>query len=183
MPSQQVRKTVWKYLIEELENSMNNEGVYIRKLQDLHRDSIPGRWESTMLNKAPHKPLLLLCVTDLYLENPGRENRIEPTLYVEESFDEYWRMLFESDNTSTFALPFFHLQHDGFWFLVGANGVNIADPGIAKSSAALRKAIAYAKLDPPLHELLRRTEWAYHLRSVVISANFEPEIHSRFIER
>jgi putative restriction endonuclease len=162
---------------------MKNEGVYIRKLQDLHCDSIPGRWERPTLGKAPHKPLLLLCVTDLYLENSGRGNRIEPTLYFEESFDEYWRLLFGSDNPSTFALPFFHLQRDGFWFLEGANGVNIGDPGIAETTAALRKAIAYAKLDSQFHELLQRAEWAYHLRSVIIAANFEPEIHSRFIDR
>jgi putative restriction endonuclease len=172
---------IWRYQV--VERIMSSEGTYIRNLQDLHRDSIPGRWERNTLGKAPHKPLLLLCVTDLYLENSSRENTIEPTLYFEESFDEYWRLLFGSDNTSTFALPFFHLQHDGFWFLVGANGANIRDPEIAKTSTALRKAIAYAKLDPQLHELLQRAEWTYHLRSVIISANFEPEIHSRFICR
>src|SRR5579864_1624081 len=77
---------------------MNNTGIYVRKLQDLHRDSIPGRWEESTLGKAPHKPLLLLCVTDLYRENSSRENRIEPTLCIEESFNEYWRVLFGSDN-------------------------------------------------------------------------------------
>jgi len=69
---------------------MKNEGVYIRKLQELHRDSIPGRWDQSTFDKAPHKPLLFLCVTDLYRENSGRGNRIEPTLYLEESFNEYW---------------------------------------------------------------------------------------------
>ena len=162
---------------------MSNEGVYISKLQNLHRDSIPGRWEETTLGKAPHKPLLLLCVTDLYRQHPDRENRIDPTLSIEESFNEYWRLLFGSDNTSTFALPFFHLQHDGFWSLVSANGSNVGDPAIAKSAAALRKAVAFAKLDYPLHQLLQRAEWAQHLRSVVISSNFEPEVHSRFINR
>ncbi len=160
---------------------MSNEGVYIRKLQDLHRDSIPGRWDQRTFGKAPHKPLLLLCVTDLYRENSGRENRIEPTLYVEESFNEYWRLLYASDNTSTFALPFFHLQHDGFWFLVGANGSSVEDPEIAKTASSLRKAVAFAKLDDRLHELLQRPEWVHHLRSVIISSNFEPEAHSQFI--
>jgi putative restriction endonuclease len=161
---------------------MNNGGVYIRKLQNLHRDSIPGRWEESSLKKAPHKPLLLLCVTDLYRENSGRENRIEPTLCIEESFNEYWRLLFGSDNTSTFALPFFHLQHDGFWSLVGANGTNVGDPGIAKTSAALRSAVSYATLDAPLHSLLQRAEWGQHLRSVIVCSNFVPEVHSRFID-
>ncbi|MFL6310467.1 MAG: hypothetical protein ACJ71W_00040 [Terriglobales bacterium] len=161
---------------------MNNEGMYIRKLQDLHRDCISSQWERPTLSKAPHKPLLLLCVTDLYLENSGRDNRIEPTLYLEESFDEYWRLLFGSDNTSTFALTFFHLQNDEFWFLVGPNGNSVDDPGISKTSASLRKAVAFAKLDDGLHALLRRPEWVHHLRSVTISSNFAPETHSRFIK-
>jgi len=160
---------------------MNTEGLYIRKLQNLHRDSIPGRWTEITFEQAPHKPLLLLCVCDLYRENPDRENRIEPTLYLEEAFDAYWRQLFESENTSTFALPFFHLQHDGFWFLTAAEGSDIGDPAIAKSSSALRKAVTFARIDHGLHELLRRSDWNCHLRSVIITSNFDADVHGRFV--
>jgi putative restriction endonuclease len=161
---------------------MNNEGAYIRTLQNLHRDSIPGRWTEITMGKAPHKPLLLLCVSDLYRENSSRENRIEPTLYIEESFDAYWRKLFEIDNNSTFAFPFFHLQHDGFWSLVDANGSNVADPAIARSASALRNAVAFAKIAPELHDLLCRPEWNCHLRSVIITSNFDPDVHARLVE-
>lgn len=34
---------------------MNNEGAYIRTLQNLHRDSIPDRWSEITMGKAPHK--------------------------------------------------------------------------------------------------------------------------------
>lgn len=161
---------------------MNHEGVYIRKLQNLHRDSIPGRWTGVTFSKAPHKPLLLLCVTDLYRENASRENRVEPTLYLEESFNAYWHLLFGSDNTSTFALPFFHLQHDGFWRLVPANGNNVGDPLIARTAVALRKAVAYATLDADFHCLLQRPEWSHHLRSIILASNFEPEVHGRYLK-
>ena len=89
--------------------------------------------------------------------------------------------LYGSDNTSTFALPFFHLQHDEFWFLVAPNGNGVDDPEIAKTSASLRKAVAFAKLDDGIHLLLQRPEWVQHLRSVTISSNFDPDTHSRFI--
>jgi putative restriction endonuclease len=162
---------------------MTNEGIYIRQLQNLHRDSIPGRWPGISLDKAPHKPLLLFCVMDLYEQDSMRNNRIEPTLHLEELFNGYWHLLFGSDPTSTFALPFFHLQHDGFWSLVGINGCNVSDPAIAKAVSPLRKAVAFAKLDCEFHGLLQRPEWNHHLRSVTIASNFEPEIHNRFVNR
>ena len=161
---------------------MNREAVFIRKFQNLHRDSIPGRWTEATMHKAPHKPLLLLCVIDSYREDATRANRVEPTFYMEEAFDAYWRLLFGTDNTSTFALPFFHMQHDGFWSLVGVNGNNVTDPAIARASAPLRKAVAFAKLDDQLHELLGQTEWAYHLRSVILASNFEAELHRQFLK-
>jgi len=168
---------------EVMVNGMKIEETYIRKFQNLHRDSIPGRWTEATLNKAPHKPLLLLCVSDLYRENSLRENYIEPTLYIEEAFNAYWQALFESDNPSTFALPFFHLQHDGFWSLVGTNTTScISDPIITKSPAALRKTVACAKLDSALHDLLRQPAWNCHLRSVIIASNFDPEVHRRVVE-
>jgi len=161
---------------------MKSEGVFIRKFQNLHRDSIPGRWTEATMGKAPHKPLLLLCVIDSYRENATRENRVEPTFCMEEAFDASWRLLFGTDNSSTFALPFFHLQHDGFWSLVGVDGNNVTDPAIARSSAPLRKAVAFAKLDDELHELLLQAEWAYHFRSVILASNFEAELHRQFLK-
>jgi putative restriction endonuclease len=133
------------------------------------------------LGKAPHKPLLLLCVSDLYRQNAIRENRVEPTLYIEESFDAYWRKLFDRDHHSTFAFPFFHLQHDGFWFLVATDGKNVSDPAVARASSALRNAVAYAKIDPALHGLLRRPEWNCHLRSIIIASNFDPDVHVQLV--
>lgn len=161
---------------------MTSEGVYIRKFQNLHRDSIPGRWTDATFGSAPHKPLLLLCVIDSYRENAMRENRIEPTFYMEASFDGYWQLLFGTDNTSTFALPFFHLQHDGFWSLSGINGNDVSDPDIGRSSAALRRTVAFAKLDDDLHELLRQAEWVNHLRSIILAANFQPELHRQLLK-
>jgi len=160
---------------------MNVPGTYIRKLQNLHRDSIPGRWTNLTLGKAPHKPLLLLSISDLYRQDPHRPNCVEPTLYLEEAFDAYWHQLFESGNTSTFALPFFHLQYDGFWSLVSKNGADVGDPGIARTPKALRSAVAHAKLDSDLHDLLRRPEWNQHLRSIVIASNFDPDVHDRLV--
>ena len=100
---------------------------------------------------------------------------------MEESFNAYWHLVFGTDNASTFAFPFFHLQHDGFWSLVGTNGSNVADPAIARAASALRNAVAFAKVDTELHDLLRRPEWNCHLRSVIIASNFDPDVHARLV--
>ena len=81
------------------------------------------------------------------------------------------------------AFPFFHLQLDGFWSLVGTNGSNVSDPAIARAASALRNAVAFAKIDPDLYDLLRRPEWSCHLRSVIITSNFDPDVHARLVER
>src|SRR5260370_7387362 len=150
---------------------MKSEGVFIRKFQNLHRDSIPGRWTEATMGKAPHKPLLLLCVVDSYRENATRPNRVEPTFYMEEAFDAYWRLLFGTENSSTFALPFFHLQHHGFWSLVGVDRSNVTDPPIATSPHPFRKALAFAKLHHDPHQLPLHAACASHLHSATPHTN------------
>jgi putative restriction endonuclease len=130
----------------------------------------------------PHHTNLVEPVVHVALtQDPHRSNRVEPTLYLDEAFDAYWRQLFESNSTSTFALPFFHLQYDGFWSLVSTNGASVDDPIIAKTPRALRSAVAHAVVDSELHALLKMPEWNQHLRSVVIASNFAPEAHFRFV--
>ena len=49
---------------------MKDAAYYVQKFTRLHRDEIPGRWTRTTTNKAPHKPLLLISVADLYVDQP-----------------------------------------------------------------------------------------------------------------
>jgi putative restriction endonuclease len=158
---------------------MDTQAKYISALQNLHRNSNPMQWDDRTLNKAPHKPILLLCIADLYLQHPNRPNRISPSEQIEEAFNEYWYQLYNADNPSTFALPFFHLQYEGFWHLKSENDSDAQK--IDGTSSALRDANAYAEIDSELHELFKKPEWNRHFRSVIIAANFSPEVHSKLI--
>ena len=67
---------------------MNNGAVYIRKLQNLHRDSIPGRWEESTGKKGATQTVASLVRDETCTARTGPQNRIEPTLYIEESFND-----------------------------------------------------------------------------------------------
>lgn len=156
---------------------------YIRRIMNLHQDAIPGRWSRETNDVAPHKPLLLVSVLDEYIENPSKQNAIEPTLQIEERFDHYWERITKPAHKSTMALPFFHLKNDGFWHLIPRPGKEAAlrsSAEVNRSMTVLRQVVKEARLDPELHALLSSTEWAHHLRSIVIAFHFSPEVHERF---
>ena len=155
---------------------------YIACFMQLHRDVDPQYWSADTLGKAPHKPLLLLCVLDQYATDPGRANRIVPNQELEESFNFYWELLDLSGTPSTFSLPFFHLQTDGFWHLVGVGNKDV-DERARRTPRALREHVERAYVDAELHEILRNGEWRSHLKSVLITANFDPSLHERLLLR
>ena len=156
---------------------------YVKAMMNLHQDAIPGRWPVETNSVAPHKPLLLVSVFDEFIENPRRPNAIEPTLQIEARFDHYWERIMKPAHKTTMALPFFHLKNEGFWHLVakpGKESVLMSPVDINRSTAVLRQVVKEARLDAELHTLLGTTEWAHHLRSIVIASHFSPELHKCF---
>ena len=156
---------------------------YIKAIMNLHQDAIPGRWPVETNSLAPHKPLLLVSVFDEFIENPRKLNAIEPTLQMEARFDHYWERIMKPAQNTTMALPFFHLKTEGFWHLIakpGKEAVLLSPLEVNRSTAVLRQVIKEARLDPELYALLNITEWAHHLRSIVIASHFSPELHTCF---
>jgi putative restriction endonuclease len=148
---------------------------------NLHRDVDPHYWGNETLGKAPHKPLLLLCVFDLYAAYPTRTNCIEPTLYLESTFESYWQKVYGVDPDTTFSLPFFHLQTDGFWHLVPHSIESGIDPRARRTPQALRQEVLFAYLDESFHSLLQISQWLSHFRSVIIALHFAPAVHERLL--
>lgn len=155
-------------------------GKLISVLVGLRQDAMPGRWPARTKHLAPHKPLLVLSVLDEYLANPHRPAIVEPTSQLEQRFNGYWTAIFGSSRKTTMALPFYHLKNDGLWRLVPWPGrENLIDEidRIRKSTAALREFIQCAEIDPAFHQLVSDRRWTQHLRSVVITTHFVPEMH------
>lgn len=159
---------------------MNDARFYIQKFMELHRDGIPGRWPQCTTNKAPHKPLLLIAVADTYITGDHAKNYIDLSESLEYQFQEYWSLILEGRRKSTIALPFYHLRSDGFWHLVPDAGKKSTPKSSRRSLSVLKTVVSGATLDEELHKLFSTPRWADHLRSVLITTYFSPELHSRF---
>jgi putative restriction endonuclease len=52
---------------------------YIQRFAKLRTDASPFRWSAATSHRAPHKPLLLLALTDLFAQGTITSNLIELT--------------------------------------------------------------------------------------------------------
>ena len=91
---------------------------YARRFAGLRRDVSRARWTESTRNAAPHKPLLLLCVLDLFEQGRITSNLLELSPDLRELFTRYWTRILPPDRRGNLALPFFHLRSDGFWQLI-----------------------------------------------------------------
>jgi predicted restriction endonuclease len=163
---------------------MNDAKYYVQKFLKLRRDGIPGRWPRSTANEAPHKPLLLIAIADGYIAETHAANFIELSESLENRFQEYWSLILDRPRKSTVALPFYHLKNDGFWHLVAleAGGKDIPTSS-RKALPALKMVVSGATLDEELHNLFSTPRWADHLRSVLITTYFSPELHATFFRK
>ena len=147
---------------------------YAKRFAGLRTNRNRKVWSGITAHQAPHKPLLLLCVLDLL--DPGKipSNLVEITEDLTELFARYWERVLPLGRPGNLALPFFHLQGDGFWRLLPRH-VNGRIGSQVTPLARLREEIIRARLDEELFDLLRSKENRERLRSVLIEAYFSPE--------
>ncbi len=135
----------------------NNPSDYIGAFANLRSDASRARWTELTKHRAPHKPLLLLSVIDLFSQGNIRSNLTELTPDLGETFTLYWSRVMPPDQRGNIALPFFHLKSDSFWHLLprpGKEEILAATQKIA-SVTHLRELVLGAKLDDELFSLLR----------------------------
>ena len=151
---------------------------YVQKMKRLRVDRAHG--------VAPHKPLLLLAVTELIERGQIRENKISLSPDLAETFIKYWSKV--TDRKPNIALPFFHLKSDGFWHLHPNAGyekvLDIADR--ITTVSRLREAIAYASLEDNLFVLLTDAGNREIIRQTLIYvylSEFKQKIESLIAER
>lgn len=108
--------------------------------------------------KAPHKPILLLSVIQSIASGEIIENKIEITPQLVARFKDNWKWLVKDNSFNpNFALPFYHLKSDKFWYLQTYVGKEIllTSSHSIKSFAQLKDAVAYARLNEALYVLLK----------------------------
>ncbi len=159
--------------------------AYIHKFTHLRLDKSPARWTSLTSYQAPHKPLLLLAVLDQFAEGTVEANLIELTLDLGELFTLYWARVMPPNQRGNLALPFFHLQSDGFWHLLPRPGKESYMAAVRHIRAMndLHDAIIGARLDEDLYALVQLQPSRDALRQVLIETYFAPEAQAALVDQ
>jgi putative restriction endonuclease len=138
---------------------------YLKKIEGLRVDRSHG-------SPAPHKPILLLAVIDLFEQGLISNNKIEPSPQIVESFLKYWHLV--NLEKPRIFLPFFHLKSDKFWHLhaKAENEQMLAMTKQMNSMTHLASIVEYTSLDEDLFLLLHRAEAREAIRQKIIEIYF-----------
>lgn len=158
---------------------------YINLFQNLNTDKSKSRWDKRTMNRAPHKPLVLLAIMDRFAEGAYPTNLIELDDELGELFAIYWALAEPPSLRGNIAMPLYHLQSDKFWHLLPREGYEerLKYGGKIHSILKLRETVYGAKLDDDLFELLQQKESRDTLRTVLINSYFAPELRQKLIRQ
>jgi putative restriction endonuclease len=151
---------------------------YIDAFSNLRTDKAAVRWSDETNNRAPHKPLLLLSIIDLFAQGTITANLIEPDLELGELFSLYWAKVMPPDRDGNIALPFYHLSGDGFWHLQPKPGNESAINVPIRSIIQLCELAFGAKFDDELYIALHSEEHRNLFRAVLIETYFSVNLQA-----
>lgn len=165
---------------------MNTLQNYLQRFALLSTDKSQSRWDEKTYHRAPHKPMLLLSVMDLFAEGQLTRNRIELTDELRELFAIYWSKVNPFDRKyGNIAMPFYHLQSDGFWHLLPRPGHESFLATVARIHAVstLKETTYGARLEEDLFILLSDERSRDALRTVLIETYFVPNMRHRLLNQ
>lgn len=153
---------------------------YAKNIARLRTDSGESKYPATTNHRAPHKPILLLAIFDLFDQGEVTENFITPSLELIELFDSYWQQVMTSDSNRRWYYPFFHLKNDGFWHLIPITGKEEALANVRAISGAhqLREVVLGGQFEPELYQLVVDLQTREALRDIIIETYFDESIHN-----
>lgn len=160
--------------------------VYIGQFRKLNTDKSKSRWNEQTQFRAPHKSLLLLAVMDLFAEGTITTNFIELNSELGELFTIYWSKVTPIDRRyGNIAMPYWHLQNDGFWYLIPRPGYETFLQTVPRihASSKLHETTLGAKLDDALFDLLCVAGSRDLLRTTLIETYFAPELQKVLVDQ
>jgi putative restriction endonuclease len=141
-------------------------GYYAKKLQRLRVDRAHG--------VAPHKPILLLAVMELFERRAIVENRIDLSPELNQTFLKYWSYLGSACHNPDISRPYFHMKSGKFWHLVPRPGFEtvLSAQIKLKTMAEVQQAIAYAYIDEDLFDFWQNPTYRESLLAVLVGRWF-----------
>lgn len=163
---------------------------YLNIIANLKTDTAHSYGTNVNQNQAPHKPLLLLSVIDLFANNQIKQNLIEPNSELEFLFFKYWHSVM-GDSKTTMSFPFFHLRNEpgDFWELIPRPDMenDLTDKNrkevIRKSLDELRQSIYGAKLNAEFYTVLHKEPDREKIRKLILELYFAESIKPFLLEK
>jgi putative restriction endonuclease len=167
---------------ESLDEVMSIEH-YKTKFAKLRMDAKP-KWPDATFNRVPYKPFLLLSIMDLMAQNVIDVNLIRLNADLMDAFDLYWTRIVGNQRDSNPAMPFNHLQSEGFWHLVDVHGTvqNLKHIDRNEIFRRIKNQEILAQFDIELFALLQDPESRDSLRRVIIEEYFTPKARPVIVE-
>lgn len=159
--------------------------AYIHKFAHLSVNKNSQKWTAVTTHRAPHKPILLLVVLDLFEQGSVTANLIELTPELGELFTLYWHKIRPPSQRGVLTYPFYFLKNDRFWHLLPYPGQEAA-LAVYRPNAGLTtlQTLTFgAALDDDLYALLGVAEARHRLRVTLIETYFAPELHPTLLEQ
>ncbi len=147
---------------------------YLKKFTSLRRDNKNGG--------APHKPVLLLSVIEVYEDKVFYNNQVFIIPELVANFKRIWAQLVETKHHSIFALPFYHMKSEGFWKLIPNYGFEklLASKASLKSSfMALKAAVYCAEIEQDLFALIQ-DEHCRNLLKIALLEQYFPNTKTHY---
>ncbi|MBI5374100.1 MAG: HNH endonuclease [Candidatus Schekmanbacteria bacterium] len=157
---------------------------YIKSFSKLNR--APGKvWGSATKNRAPHKPIFLLALLDLFSRKSIQRNFIELTPEFNDLFLSYWQKVVSLGQRSSIAFPFFHMKGEKFWHLIAVPGKesSLAHTNRISTMAQLKELVLGASIDEELFANLQSEENRNILRGILIHTYFSDEVQQSLKEQ
>ncbi|MGV3539062.1 MAG: HNH endonuclease [Rufibacter sp.] len=124
----------------------------------------------TKFGPAPHKPVLLLCLLELFEKGEVTENKIFITPELVGAFKENFALLVTTNHNPDFYLPFYHLAGDGFWFVKTWPGKELNS--VIKNFMVLNSLVEFAFVADDLFQLLLQPEQRNILKTTLLHRYF-----------
>lgn len=131
---------------------------------------------------APHKPILLLSVLQLYKNKQIEDNRIYITPELVSLFKIIWSQLVISNNKCNITYPFYHLSSSQFWKLITKRDYsdkNFTKVKLSVSFSNLTASVECAVIEDDLYQLMIDNKTNAILQEILLEKYF-PQTKYKF---
>ena len=146
---------------------------YRKEFCELTNRDRARNYEQISIGGAPHQPVLLLTVIDLYAKDATRRNCIKIDDSLVAPWDRYKNLIGITPSASV-AMPAYALRHTSFWRLVHKPSAR-KPGGRVRNLDQFNEQFAGVELDEDLHTILQNPAHRKSLREAIIKAYFPSE--------